>query len=187
VYLEQPEGFGGGGGFVLVCRLKRSLYGLKQAPRCWNKRFIGFMEKAGLKNSTADPCLFYRIHEDSFLCVAIYVADGLVVGNKGEESEVFLGLVQEEFKITIDSFENFLGMQITCQCDGSIFVSQKVYTNKIQKNFNLAEAKGVSTPASREESDNRKDVSGKVPYLEAEGSLMYLSAATNPDVAFPLK
>jgi len=56
VYLEQPEGFDDGSG--RVCRLKRILYGLKQAPRCWNKRFIGFMEKAGLKNSTSDPCLF---------------------------------------------------------------------------------------------------------------------------------
>jgi hypothetical protein len=65
VYLEQLEGFDDGNG--CVCRLMRSLYRLKQAPRCWNKRFISFMEKAGLKNSTADPCLFYRMHEDSFL------------------------------------------------------------------------------------------------------------------------
>jgi hypothetical protein len=53
VYLEQPEGFDNGSG--LVCRLN-----LNQAPRCWNKRFIISMEKAGMKNSTADPCLFYR-------------------------------------------------------------------------------------------------------------------------------
>jgi hypothetical protein len=65
VYLEQLEGFDNGSG--CVCRLMRSLYGLKQAPRCWNKRFISFMEKAGLKNSTAEPCLFYCMHEDSFL------------------------------------------------------------------------------------------------------------------------
>ena len=81
VYLEQPEGFDNGSGHV--CRLKRNLYGLKQAPRCWNKRFINFMEKAGLKNSTADPCLFYRKHEDSFLYIAVNVDGGLVVGNKG--------------------------------------------------------------------------------------------------------
>jgi hypothetical protein len=72
------------------------------------------MEKAGLKNSTVDRCLFYRTHEDSFVHVAIYVDDGLVFGNKDEESQVFLGLLQEEFKITIDSLENFLGIQIKC-------------------------------------------------------------------------
>jgi hypothetical protein len=133
--------------------MKRSLYGLKQAPRCWNKRFISFTEKAGLKISTADPCLFYRMHEDIFLYIAIYVDDGLVVDNKDEEIEVFLRLLQEEFKITIGSLENLLGMQIKYQSDGSIFVSQEVYTNKILQKFNTAEAKGVSTPASREESD----------------------------------
>jgi len=61
------------------------------------------MEKAGLKDSTADPCLFYRINEDSFLYIAIYVDDALVVANKDEEIEVFLGLLQEKFKITIGS------------------------------------------------------------------------------------
>ena len=182
VYLEQPEGFDDGSGHV--CRLKRSLYGLKQAPRCWNKRFISFMEKVGLKNSSADPCLFYRTHEGSFLSIAIYVDDGLVIGNKDKEIEMFLKLMQEEFRITIGSLENFLGMQVKCQIDGSISVSQESYTNKILQKFNMAEAKGVSTPASREESNNHKDISGKVPYREAMGSLMYLAAATRPDIAF---
>ena len=75
-------------------------------------------------------------------------------------------------------------MQNKCQSDGSIFVRQVVYTNKILQKFNMAETKGVSTPASREEGDNHKDVSGKVPYRKAVGSLMYLAAATRPDIAF---
>jgi hypothetical protein len=72
-------------------------------------------------------------HEDSFLYIAIYVDDRLVVGKKNEEIEVFLGLLQEEFKVTIGSLENFLGMQIKCQSYGSIFVSQEVCMNKIMK------------------------------------------------------
>ena len=77
VYLGQPKGFGCGSG--RVCRLKRSPYGPKQAPRCWNKRFISFKGKA-------EPCLFYRTHEDSFFYVAIYVDDELVVGKKDEKN-----------------------------------------------------------------------------------------------------
>ena len=92
--------------------------------------------------------------------------------------------MQEEFEFTIGSLENFLGMQIKCQSDGSIFVSQEAYINQILQKFNMAEAKGVLMPVSCEESDNHKDVSGKVPYREAVGSLMYLAAATRPDIAF---
>jgi hypothetical protein len=125
------------------------------------------------------------MHEDSFLCIAIYVDDGLV-GNKDEEIEEFLGLLQEEFKITISSLENFLRMQIKCQNDRSVFVSQEAYTNKILQKFNMAEAKGVSTLASCEESDNHKEVSSKVPYHKAVDSLMYLAAATHPDIAFAI-
>jgi hypothetical protein len=72
------------------------------------------MKKAGLKNSTADPRLFYRTNEGSSLYVAIYVDDGLIVGNKDEEIEGYLKLLQDEFKTTISSHHNFLGMQTKC-------------------------------------------------------------------------
>jgi hypothetical protein len=53
------------------------------------------VERAGLKNSTADPRLFYCTHDDNFLYVAIYADDGFVAGNRDEEIEVFLELFQE--------------------------------------------------------------------------------------------
>jgi hypothetical protein len=47
------------------------------------------VEEAGLKNDTADPCLFYRTHENSVLYIGIFVDVVIVVGNKNEEICVF--------------------------------------------------------------------------------------------------
>jgi uncharacterized tellurite resistance protein B-like protein len=65
------------------------------------------------------------MHEDGFLYIEIYVDD--------EESELFLGLLKEKFKITFGSLENFLEMQIKCQSYEAIFVSKDAYMKKILK------------------------------------------------------
>jgi hypothetical protein len=64
------------------------------------------MVKTGLKNSTTDPCLFYRTHEDIFLYIAIYVDDGLVVDNKDEEIEVFYSNCQRNLKLQLARLRN---------------------------------------------------------------------------------
>lgn len=182
VYFEQPEGFENGTDHV--CKLKGSLYRLKQAPRCWHKQFLKFMKKAGLENITADPCLFYRNHDGIVLYVAIYVDDGLVVGNNEKEVQKFLKELKTEFKITIGSLDNFLGMKIECQDNGSITVSQKDYIKRILERFRMDESNPVTTPATREEDETLDAVEGRVPYRETVGSLMYLATATRPDIAF---
>jgi hypothetical protein len=48
----------------------------------------------------------------------------------------------------------------------------------------MAEARGVPTTASREDSDNHKNDSDKLLYCEAVSSFMNLAAAMRPDIAF---
>lgn len=182
VYLEQPEGFNDDSG--RVCRLKRSLYGLKQAPRCWNRRFIQFMKKTGLKSSTADPCLFYRNKGKNSLYVVIYVDDGLVMASNEEEVQEFLQQLEKEFKISLGSLKNFLGIQIKNHPDGSITISQEDYIKKLLEKYRMEECNAVLTPATHEDPDNKEEISGKIPYREAIGNLMYLTTTTRPDIAF---
>ncbi|UYV63153.1 hypothetical protein LAZ67_2003300 [Cordylochernes scorpioides] len=65
IYIKQPEGFNNG--TDLVWKLKKSLYGLKQSPRCWNQKIVNFMKERCLKESTADPCLFFRKTNDHLI------------------------------------------------------------------------------------------------------------------------
>ena len=182
VYLGQPHGFAYG--TDRVCHLKKGLCGLKQSPRCWSRRFFAFMENQGLKNSTADTCLFYRNDGTNSLYVAIYVDDGLIAGSSRPEIESFLKQLRKEFKIKVGTLDDFLGMKITCGKDGSIGLSQSAYSRRILDRFGMADSDPVSTPATNEEDESNEDVSGTVPYRQAVGSLSFLMGATRPDLAF---
>ncbi|KRY45203.1 Retrovirus-related Pol polyprotein from transposon TNT 1-94, partial [Trichinella britovi] len=182
--VKQPEGFENGTNEVY--KLNRSLYGLKQAPRCSNLRLVEFLRKQGLKQSTADPCLFARMKERSKLLVAIYVHDGIVASSDSDETEQFLAVMKKEFQIKQGPLDTFLGMGIKVLSDGSIFAGQQAYTRHILKRFRLDEANAVSTPAEINVSmeENEELLSSNIPYSEAVGALMFSMTATRPDIAY---
>lgn len=184
VYMKQPEGYSDGSD--RVCKLNRSLYGLKQAPRCWNQRFVNFIKQYSLKQSMADPCLFTRTRNNNKLLVIIYVDDGLIAGSNQEEIQVFIRELKQEFKITVGPPESFLGIHILRQKDRSIFLTQRIYSEKILDKFRMSEAKPVSTPSEGiiQKNDTEEVFDKKIPYRQAVGSLMYLTSATRPDLMY---
>ena len=116
IYMTQPDGYSDG--TPKMCKLKKSFYGLKQSPRCWNKRFVNFMSHVGFIESNADPCLFVQKTKTSKLIVVIYVDDGLVAGTDETEIEEFLNGLKTEFKITVSTAQQYLGIQIVMTPDG---------------------------------------------------------------------
>lgn len=184
VYMCQPEGYDDKSG--RVCKLKRSLYGLKQAPRCWTKRFGEFMINQGFVRSSADPCLFVLKNNGQKLIVAVYVDDGLVAGTNINEMESFVQKLKTEFKITVGYVDYFLGMEVTFSHDSSsIFICQSAYINRILQKFGMENSNTVTTPYEQfHTGDEDKILEDTVPYREAVGSLMYLSVATRPDIAY---
>ncbi|KRX44857.1 Retrovirus-related Pol polyprotein from transposon TNT 1-94, partial [Trichinella sp. T9] len=162
------------------------LYGLKQAPRCWNLRLVEFLRKQGLKQSTADPCLFARMKERSKLLVAIYVHDGIVASSDTDETEQFLAVMKKELQIKQGPLDTFLGMGIKVLSDGSIFAGQQAYNRHILERFRLDEANAVSTPAEINVSmeENEEHLSSNIPYSEAVGAFMFSMTATRTDIAY---
>ncbi|KHJ42513.1 reverse transcriptase [Trichuris suis] len=112
--------------------------------------------------------------------VAIYVDDGLVAASSNEEVKQFLEELQREFKITVGSLDCFLGMQIQRRKDGSVFVCQKGYCEKILNKFNMAGANKASTPCVKHTQETEEVLDDNTPYR----GLMYFAIATGPDIAF---
>lgn len=108
--------------------------------------------------------MFYRKKGKNSLYVIIYVDDGLIVGNSEKEIQDFLRQLGEEFKITLGSLKNFLGMQIIYHSGGSISINQKDYTTRILEQYGMDECNAVSTPATREELNNKEELKEEIPF-----------------------
>lgn len=86
-----------------------------------------------------------------------------------------------------------LGVKVLCVNDKALFLSQKVYTNKILADHNILNAQPVSTPmvpntqlmkATQQEQSEFEQVGTN--YCRTVGMLMYLALCTRPDILFTL-
>lgn len=185
IYMKQPEGFQDDS--QRVCRLKKSLYGLKQSPRCWNRKFTYFLKEYGLKASDADSCIFYKETNNSMLYLAIYVDDGLVASHDEKELSSLLKYLSDCFEVKIGDFDLFLGLQIRKYDNGSLFIHQSSYVNKMLVKFGLDQCNPCLTPVDTNlylDTVQRSNENINFPYREAVGSLMYLAIGTRPDIAY---
>lgn len=174
VFMKQPIGFDDGSG--KVCKLQRSLYGLKQASRCWNRKFTSFIEQFGLEVCDSDPCVFVS-HQNN-----------IIVGSDRASVEEVIKHLTKEFEINSMNVGCFLGFEIERQSDGSIFMHQMAYANKIIEKFRMNECHPVSVPSDPDQVLCKFDESNAsdYPYRQLVGSLLYLAVATRPDIAFAI-
>lgn len=193
IYMKQPEGLEDG--TERVCRLHKSLYGLKQASRTWNEKLNQSLIEAGLKCSKVDTCVYYHVHEDTIIVVAIYVDDLLIFSNNQRLRNTIKQKLMTNFKMIDNGEAKFvLGMHI--QRDrkaGTVKLSQHKYLREILERFNMADCNPVSTPADPNVKLTHDETLGEdperielkeVPYQEAVGSLLFAAQVTRPDIQF---
>lgn len=187
IYMAQPKGYEDG--TDRVCKLKQSIYGLKQSGKMWNQRFTEFLRKFELTQSKADACVF--TNKNHSLIIAIYVDDGLIAAENQKELDMLLKELNKTFKISSSPLHYYLGMEINVLKNGSIFIHQKNYIEKVLKRFKCDDSNPVSIPINGNESLNEKDhppnlrnVKDEVPYREAVGSLMFLAVISRPDISY---
>lgn len=184
VFMKQPIGFDDNSG--RVCKLHKSLYGLKQSSRCWNMKFKSFIEEFGFVASESDPCVFISSKDGNIVILAIYVDDGLVIGNNEKSIDSVISHLQKKFEVKAMKLGCFLGMEIEQLNDGSIYVHQTAYARKVLNKFSMSECNAVAIPADPNQVLSNFDDSepAKFPYRQLIGSLMYLAVGTRPDIAF---
>ncbi|MGD0511293.1 MAG: reverse transcriptase domain-containing protein, partial [Candidatus Micrarchaeaceae archaeon] len=185
IYMEQPDGFIDDP--ELVCKLQKSLYDLKQAPCVWYQVMDGFFKSLGLERSRADPAVY--IEQDPLrgqlpLIVAIYVDDLIIVHKDMAKINKIKEALNAKFNMKdLGEVKNLLGIEVHRLPDGSVFINQPRYVEKLLKRYGMENCKPADTPMALKitPSDDEYDMG---IYQSLTGGLMWPSLCTRPDIAF---
>lgn len=193
IFMEQPEGFVDKKDPKKVCRLRKALYGLKQASRVWNGKLDAELKQIGLKRSSFDPCVYYKVNGDRVIIIAVYVDDFLVFSNQPRWVEYVKEQLMSKFHMKdLGKAEQVLGMRIT-RAEDAVMLDQQRYIDELLRRFNMIECNPVATPVdgnqrlSKEMSPKdecEKQRMTSVPFRELIGGLQFLAQCTRPDIAY---
>jgi hypothetical protein len=165
-----------------VVKLLKNMYGLKQAGYNWYNKLTDELLKKGFTQSAVDKCL--SIRKDCI--VIIYVDDCLLFS---PHDNILVGFLHQNFKITSStSITTYLGMEVTHNTDGTIYLCQPGLIDKVIKLCGLeAKSNEHLTPADKiihAFDDNIEPRQHSWSYRQVIGILNYIAARSRPDITF---
>lgn len=184
VYMQQAQGYDDKTGRVYW--LRKAIYGLKQASRMWNLKLNDVLLTHGFKRSQTDPCVYFR----AGIIVAVYVDDFIICYKNEADLLKLRETLHGNFNMKdIGEATSCVGLSIR-QGNGYIEIDQIHYVKQVLERFGMLNCKAACTPCDINQKlstsmwNGDNSLVGKVPYQELIGSLLYLSGATRPDIAF---
>jgi hypothetical protein len=83
IHMKVPQGFEKHFPEGSVLLLKKCLYGLKQAAKAFWRQLLRAASAMGLKQSTSNPCLYYKWVEGQLVMMMSWIDDTIVRLNHG--------------------------------------------------------------------------------------------------------
>jgi hypothetical protein len=170
-------------------RLKKYLYGLKQAGLKWNQLLTQTLVAHGYKQSLHDPCLFTKHQKKDFTYIVVHVDDLYVVSSNQKGVKKLHELLTTAFGTITSSSNsvlNYLGIEIRKRSDGSIFLSQPGYLDRILSRVGVKPHEISDLPYTETTEEESSEPCDKTLYLEHVGMLNYLGTLTRPDILYGL-
>ncbi len=155
IFMEIPDGYKEFGCILAtpqqrntptkwVCKLKKGLYGLHQSGLLWYRKLRKTLLSMGLKQSKADPCVFYDPKGD--LIITTYVDDLMYYGTK-EKIEVAKKRLAKRFDIRHLGIAKLVqSIRIRHDTNGNIEIDQSAYIMDILREFHMSACKPLATP-----------------------------------------
>ncbi|SGZ16603.1 BQ5605_C020g09041 [Microbotryum silenes-dioicae] len=164
---------------------------IKQAGRIWNRHIDTSLRSLGYRATGTDHCIYSRIDDQQQThYIALYVDDLLIVSPALDEIERVISGLERRYGVKrLGPAEYILGIQIRRLEDGSIALSQERYIMDVLARFHFdTTTRGATVPMTPGLSLTAVPGQGteriRSWYLQAIGSLLYISLGTRPDIAF---
>jgi hypothetical protein len=188
IFVHLPRGFSSSLGPNTCLKLKKSLYGTSIAPRLWwlHLRKALLSDAIGMKESPHDQCLLYR----PGLLMVLYVDDAGLAAPTMEGIHYFVKQLKDMgFDMDIeDNFNEYLGISIDDNSDGTKTMTQKGLIQKTLKAAKMEDCNPNWTPAHQvalgSDPDGELHDQSKWHYASIVGMLLYLANNTRPDISF---
>lgn len=182
IYLKQPEGFEVN--CSQVYRLFKSIYGLKQAAREWNEILVTALSAAGAIQSENDQCLFTINTHNDVAYILIHVDDMLIAASNRDIIKHIERVFNQHFETkNLGEAKQFLGIKIE-KIDGSYYISQPAYIEKIVKENKLSDSKSSFYPIDPGYySLKGLNITNISEYRTIIGQVLYVANHTRPDIS----
>lgn len=186
IYVSLPEGFTTEEGYT-VGKLLKGLYGLKQAAHNWKVTLIRhlFEFDSRFRRSESDPTVYYIVLTHLVVYVLIHIDDIVMASNSKKFLDKLTRSLDKAFGINhLGNLEHFLQIKITSQ-DKLIKLSQTRYITELATKYGVLDSKPKDTPLEVNLKLTKEETADTAyPFRALLGSLLWVSRATRPDIAF---
>ncbi|XP_021822133.1 uncharacterized protein LOC110763616 [Prunus avium] len=187
VFMRQPQGFEDSAYPNFVCRLRKSRYGLKQEPRAWNAKFIGHLPAIGFTVSHFDHSFFVKHVGLDSVILKVYVDDIILTGSKDSLVQEVINELNVVFEMKdMGRLTYFLGLQISYNLNGDIFVCQTKYAKDLLAKADMNTCRPCATPCKphcQVLASKGDSLSDPTIYRSIVGALQYLTF-TRPNLCY---
>ncbi|XP_019171418.1 PREDICTED: uncharacterized protein LOC109166974 [Ipomoea nil] len=141
------------------------------------------------EESTADPSLFTKASDTSFMALLIYVDDILVAGTDSSQIDRLKQFLDKTFKIKdLGHLNYFLGIEAFRSTNG-LNICQRKYTLEILKEYGFMDAKPAKTPITAGQKLSSLEgtpLDKPEVYRTLVGKLLYLTN-TRPEITYAVQ
>ena len=148
IHMKVPQGFKKHFPEGSVLLLKKCLYGLKQAPKAFWRQLLHAASAMGLKQSMADPCLYYKWVNGRLVMMMSWIDDNAIVGQESDVIDLKKTLINQFECKECGPMDEYVGCTIEKLETGGIKFLQKVLLQSYRDELDIGNLKKFSTPAA---------------------------------------